>query len=157
MVAPLAQAGTKLPNRPEPIENAIRRFGTADLAKHGGWIMRRLQKVRPDLNDRAMFTWLNGLIESNEHLFLYQEHAVALAQVMREEMLAGKPVVRERFVFAEEGHEDAAAELYTEIMAWAKNLGAETAIVEEMTDVPHELIKAKVGRVFERTQKYARV
>src|ERR1700758_3969089 len=104
MVAPLAQAGTKLPNRSvEPIENAIRRFGIADLARHGGWIMRRLQKGRPDLNDRAMFTWLSGLIESNEHLFLYQEHAVALAQVVREEMLAGKPVVRERFVFAEEG------------------------------------------------------
>jgi hypothetical protein len=157
MVAQLAQEGTKLSNRPAPVEATIRRFGTADLSRHGGWIMRRIQKLRPELSDRLIGSWLTGLINSNEYLFLYQDHAVALAQVMREETMSNKPIVRERFVFCEEGHEAEGAEFYLEIMRWAKNLGCDVVFVEELTDVSHELVRSKVGRVFERTQKFARV
>jgi hypothetical protein len=158
MAAHLAQEGTKVPNRSqEPIPNAIRRFTLADLSQHGAWIAQRLMKLRPELTDRQLRTWLTNLIESNAHLFLYQPHAVALAEVVREESLAGKPVVRERFVFMQEGHDAEAAEFYVEFMRWAGSLGAEQVIVEEMTDVPHELVRAKVGRVFERKQFFARV
>jgi hypothetical protein len=134
-----------------------RRFGMADIQKHGGWIMKRLQKVRPHLSDAHILTWLKGIIGSNEYLFLYQDHGVALCQAMREETLDPRLIVRERFVFAEEGHEREAAEFYANFVNWAKAQRADTLIVEEMTDVPHDLIKEKVGRVFERKQFFARL
>jgi hypothetical protein len=136
---------------------AVRRFDIADLQKHGGWIMKRLQKARPHLSDPYIMSWLRGIIYNNEFKFLYQEHGVALAQVVMEETLERKPVVRERFVFVEEGFEAAGAEFYTEFLRWAKDQQIGTLIVEEMTDVPHELIKEKLGRLFERKQIFARL
>jgi hypothetical protein len=155
---------TKMPNAAAvagnpPLAGApvTRRFDIADLQKHGGWIMARLQKARPTLSEPQIMQWLRSMIYSNEHLFLYQEHGCALAQTVREETLAGTPVVRERFVFAEEGHAEGAAEFYTHILQWAKNQGVTTIVVEEMTDVPHDLIKEKLGRLFERKQVFARL
>jgi hypothetical protein len=160
---PVAVA-TKMPNAAAVEGNPaiagpapVRRFDMADLQKHGGWVMKRLQKARPTLGEPQIMAWLKGLIYSNEHLFLYQEHGVALAQTVREETLDGKPIVRERFVLAEEGHAEAAAEFYTEFLQWAKNQGVTTILVEEMTDVPHDLIREKLGRLFERKQVFARV
>jgi hypothetical protein len=154
---------TKIPNAASVLGNAIappaatRRFEIADLNKHGGWIIRRLQKARPSLSEPQIMQWLKSMIYSNEHLFLYQEHGCALAQTVREETLDGRPVVRERFVFAEEGHTEAAAEFYGQFLQWAKNQQVTTIVVEEMTDVPHDLIKEKLGRLFERKQVFARV
>jgi hypothetical protein len=139
------------------ISFAIRKFGMADLQKHGGWIMRRLQKVRPHLSEAQIMTWLKGIIVSNEFLFLYQEHGVALAQAMREETLDPSLIVRERFVFAEEGFESEAAGFYAHFKSWAVAQQAKILIVEEMTDVPHDLIKEEVGRVYERKQFFARL
>jgi hypothetical protein len=159
----IAGQTTKMPNAAPVLGNAVapppvtRRFEIADLFKHGGWILRRLQKARPSLSEAQLMQWLKSVIYSNEHLFLYQEHGCALAQTVREETLAGLPVVRERFVFAEEGHAEAAADFYDHILQWAKNQGVVTIIVEEMTDVPHDLIKEKLGRLFERKQVFARV
>lgn len=159
----IAGQTTKMPNAASVLGNAVapppvtRRFEIADLNKHGGWIIRRLQKARPSLSDPQIMQWLKSMIYSNEHLFLYQEHGCALAQTVREETLAGTPVVKERFVFAEEGHADAAAEFYGQFLQWAKNQGVTTIVVEEMTDVPHDLIKEKLGRLFERKQVFARL
>ena len=102
-------------------------------------------------------TWLKSLIYSNEYLFLYQEHGCACAQTVKEETLDGKPIVRERFVFAEEGHTAEAASFYSEFLQWAKNQGVTTILVEEMTDVPHDMIKERLGRLFERKQIFARL
>lgn len=155
---------TKMPNVAPVVGNPVlagqapmRRFEIADLNRHGGWIMERLQKVRPSLSAIQLNAWLKGVIYSNEFLFLYQEHGCALAQTVREETLENKPVIRERFVFAEEGHAESAAEFYSEFLQWAKNQGVTTIIVEEMTDVPHDLIKEKLGRLFERKQVFARL
>lgn len=159
----IAGQTAKMPNAASVLGNAValppatRRFEIADLNKHGGWIIRRLQKARPSLSDPQIMQWLKSMIYSNEHLFLYQEHGCALAQTVREETLAGTPVVKERFVFAEEGHADAAAEFYGQFLQWAKNQGVTTIVVEEMTDVPHDLIKEKLGRLFERKQVFARL
>ena len=101
--------------------------------------------------------WLKGVIYSNEYLFLYQEHGCACAQTVREETLGGVPVVRERFVFAEDGFQAEAASFYGEFLQWAKNQQITTMIVEEMTDVPHDLIKERLGRLFERKQIFARI
>jgi hypothetical protein len=139
------------------IEPAVRRFEIADLNRHGGWIIKRFQQARPTLSDAQVMTWLKGIIYSNEYLFLYQEHGCACAQTVREETLEGKPVVRERFVFAEEGFQHEAASFYTEFLQWAKNQGVTTILVEEMTDVPHDMIKERLGRLFERKQIFARV
>jgi hypothetical protein len=136
---------------------AVRRFEIADLNKHGGWILKRLQQARPTLSDAQVMQWLRGVIYSKEFMFLYQEHGCALAQTVREETLEGTPIVRERFVFAEEGHATEAAEFYTSFLQWAKNQGVTTILVEEMTDVPHDLIKERLGRLFERKQVFARL
>lgn len=139
---------------PEPL---VRRFEIADLNKHGGWIIRRLRQARPTLSDPQVMAWLKGVIYSNEYLFLYQEHGCACAQTVREETLENKPVIRERFVFAEEGFQAEAASFYSEFAQWAKNQQVTTMIVEEMTDVPHDLIKERLGRLFERKQVFARI
>lgn len=151
------QTGVKMPLRPAPEPQRIRRFELPDLSRHGGWIMKRLQKTYPHMNDRALASWLQGILDRNEYLFLYQDHAVALAEVLRPSTLAPKPVVQERFVFAEEGYAETAAEFYTEFKQWAKSQDIDVIIVEETTDVPHDLIKEKLGRVFERKQLFARV
>ena len=153
----------KMPNA-APVEGnavadppAVRRFEMADLSKHGGWIIRRMQQARPSLSDAQVMMWLKSLIYSSEYLFLYQDHGCACAQTVREETLGGAPVVRERFVFAEEGFQAEAASFYTEFQQWARNQGVTTIIVEEMTDVPHDMIKDRLGRLFERKQVFARL
>ena len=135
----------------------IRRFGAADLSKHGGWILRRLTAAYPAKGEQNIAGWLRGTIDANDSLFLYMEHGVALFQVISTDTLVGKPVVYERFVFAEEGYSREAAALYSEVERWAKALGVEQIIVEKMTDIDHELIKEKLGRLFTRQEIFARV
>lgn len=151
----MAEAALKLPE--ETIPPAIRRFEIPDLQKHGGWIIQRLYKARPSLNERQIMTWLKGCTYSNEYSFLYQEHAVGMAQIVREETLDSRPIVRERFVFAEEGFAPQAAVFYSNWKTWAGHLGAEMMIVEELSDVPHEMIRPHLGRIFERKVLFARL
>ena len=141
--------------RPPPAP--IRRFGAADLSKHGGWILRRLTAAYPTKGEQNIAGWLRGTIDSNDSLFLYMDHGVALFQLTTTDILVGKPVVYERFVFAEEGYAKEAAALYTEAERWAKSMGVEQIIVEKMTDIDHELIKTKLGRLFTRQEIFARV
>lgn len=140
------------------VEPLIRRFTHADLSEHGGWIAKRMLKMLPALNEQQVRGWVASLVSSNDYLFLYQKHAVALAQVLYGETPGGAPVIRERFVFAEEGHVDEAAEFYAEFKRWAKGLNADVILVEEMTDVSHDKIKEVLGgRLFTRQQVFARV
>lgn len=136
----------------------IRRFSHADLSAHGGWIAKRMLKMLSNLNEQQVRGWVASLVNSNDHLFLFQEHSVALAQACYGETPGGGAVVRERFVFAEEGHVDEAAQFYVEFARWAKSLGADVMLVEEMTDVPHDKIKEVLGgRLFTRQQVFVRV
>ena len=139
---------------------AIRRFSLGDLSSCGPWLMPRLTAAL-ELPEQRVGAWLRSMIDSNEHLFQWQPHSVALAEVQRVNGLADKPIVRERFVFAENPddltHVKEAAGFYDEFRRWAKSLGAEIILVEELSNVPHDLIKEKLGRIFERAQRFARV
>lgn len=143
------------------IDPQVRRFELPDLDRHGGWLMARFLGAFPHLNARQAQGFLKGMVYSNEYLFLYQDHGCALAQVMSDHVLAGQPVIWERFVWIEDPEDamqqEAASYFYEHIYKWAKRQGVETIIVEEMSDVPHELVKTRLGRVFVREQKFARV
>ena len=143
---------------PAPV---IRRFDTADLSKHGAWIIPRMITVFPHMNERAVATFLQNIVWNNEYLLLYSDNGVALAQVMSAHSLDAKPIVYERFVWVENREDKEqikqAAEFYHEFYKWAKSQSAEVIIVEENTDVSHDLIKEKLGRVFTRQQQFARV
>lgn len=138
----------------------IRRFDLADLSRHGKWLVPRLVQAL-GLPEQRLAGWLRGLIDSREFLFLTNAHSCALAEVQLVNGLADKPVVRERFVFVEDPENkdyiEEAADFYDEFHRWAKSLGAEIMLVEELTIVPHEMIKQKLGRVFTREQRFARI
>ena len=139
----------------------IRKFDTADLSQHGKWIMPRMLKAYPHLNERGVATLLQNVIYNNEFLFLFQDDSVALAQVISAHALAGNPVIYERFVWCEKPDDKAqqvrAAEFYEHIRRWAKTQNVEVLIVEENTDVPHDMVKEKLGRIFQRQQQFARI
>ena len=72
-------AALKLVEMPAPV---IRRFNSADLTKHGAWILPRLIQSYPHMNERAAATFLQNIMWNNEYLLLYSETGVALAQIM---------------------------------------------------------------------------
>jgi hypothetical protein len=129
--------------------------------EHGGWIMERMKRMYPMHNDRYLANWLRGLIEPSEYLFLYREHAVALAQRIQTFQLNPVPVIWERFVWAENpGDTDqvaSAADFYNEFLRWAKTQEIDKIIVAESTDVPPEMIKDRLGRLYELRMMFAKV
>ena len=146
----------------EPVAFApIRRFQLPDLSKHGAWILPRLLQAYPHLSERSAASWLQTILYNNDFCFLYHEHGVALAQLVSANALTAKPLIQEIFAWAEDRENkaqiEAVAEFYIEFHRWAQNCGATTIIVEEMSDVPHDLIKEKLGRIFTRQQQFARV
>ncbi len=149
----MAEAAVKI----EQDFGPVRRFQLADLNQHGGWILSRLKKVYPHLTDQVIFGWLRGLIYTNEFLFLQSDHGIALFQLDKAHTLSPRPVVREQFVLAQEGYQEEAGIFYEEAERWAISLGADTILVEVISDVPPAEIKKRLKRVFERPQKYAKV
>jgi hypothetical protein len=147
-------APTKLPDPPAA---ASRRFQIPDLNHHAGWLIERLVKAFPHRTERDLIGWLRGVIYANDFLFLYQDHSVALATVSRVHPLLPKGHVQEIFVFAEAGYEAEAAVFYDDFARWAKNQGLDTIVVQEMSDVPHEAIRDKLGRMFTKTITFARM
>lgn len=141
----------------EPIQ--IRRFELPDLHQHGGWLIARLLQAYPHLNQQTLWSFLNGLLNNNEVLFLYLPHAVALAQVMRGHTLAPRPIVQMMFVFVENRDDaaqiQAAAAFYDDVYRWAKAQGAEAIVLCELEDVPADKIKG--GRKFEKQQTFIRM
>lgn len=161
MVAAVAPVEKALPILPPRASTPIRRFELGDLSRHGGWLITRLLAAYPHLTVRELQGWLRGIVYSNEFSFLYQDNSVGLAQVVRTSTLTPKPMLVERFVFAENKenseHIEQAAAFYGEFGRWAKTQGIENILVEEMTDVPHEQIKVHLGRLYTRQQVFARV
>jgi hypothetical protein len=146
----------------EPVyQPVIRRFDLADLQEHGGWIIPRLREAYPSVREGALAGWLKSAIYSNEHMFLYCPDGVAMAQVLRNISLEAAPFVQERFVWVRDKSDPeqvrSCARFYEEFHRWAKQLGCEVMFVEESSDVPHEIVKEKVGRVFTRTQQFVRM
>ena len=143
------------------VDHGIRKFSTADLSLHGSWIVPRMMKAYPHLNERAVATFLQNIEYNNEYLFLFRDDSVALAQVVHSHALTGPPIVYERFVWCKEptdkDQQQAASEFYTHFRRWAKTMGVDVLIVEENSDVPHDMIKDKLGRIFSRQQQFARL
>lgn len=144
-----------------PVPRVLRRFDTADLSLHGKWVLPRMMTAFPHLNERSVASFLQTVNSNNEYLFLFQDDSVALAQVLSAQTLDASRVVIERFVWAKDRDDKeqvkAAAEFYVEFRRWAKGLNSEIVIVGENTDVPNDLIKEKLGRIYTRQQSFARI
>lgn len=137
---------------------AIRRFELPDIDRHGPWLIPRLTASFPHLTERNVLGWLKSLLYANEFKFLYAENSVGLAQMMQVSPLDPRPMVCERFVLARASeHVAEAAFFYADFAVWARHLGCEVMIVEELSDVPHDAIKEKIGRLFTRQQVFARL
>jgi hypothetical protein len=138
-----------------------RRFELADLSRHGPWLLKRFAQLLPDIPEQRVAGYLRGMLYDNEHLFLYQDHAVALAQLIHSPGLKPVKVVQEKFVFVEDKNDKAqcedAADMYEHMKQWAKRLDAERIIVCENTDVPKAMIEARLGRIFDTKVSHARI
>lgn len=154
----MAEAAVKIEIR-EPA--AVRRFEVADLSRHGPWLMKRFAAKFPELTEQQIGGYLRGLTTANASMFLYQDNAVALAEVVYSAGIKRVMLVQERFVWVEDRTDkdqlEDAADLYDQMKAWAKGLGAERIIVCEDTDVPKTLIEARLGRLFDTKISHARV
>lgn len=144
----------------EKIDFAPRRFQIPDLNTHGAWVLPRLEQTY-NLQERVALSWLRALINDNTSLFLFQDTAVALAQIESVNTLQGTPLVRERFVWCRDKEDKdqvaLAAHFYDAIAHWGKSQGAEIMVVEESSDVPHDMIKQHIGRIFTRQQQFVRL
>ena len=154
----MAEAALKI----EPRElAAVRRFEIPDLTTHGPWLLKRFMQKRQDLSEGQIAGWLRGRIYDNEHLFLYQDNAVAMAQLIHAPGLKMVKVVQEHFVWAKNRDDKSqiefVADFYDHIKGWAKRLEAERIIVCEDTDVPKSVIQQRLGRVYDTTVSHARV
>lgn len=139
----------------------VRRFEIADLSRHGPWLLKRFAAKFPDMPERAIAGYLNGLIVNNEHQFLYQDHAVALAQIVFSSGIKPVRIIQERFVWVESREDKQqlsdAADFYDHFKVWAKRQDVERIIVCEDSDVPKTEIEKRLGRVFDTKVSYARV
>jgi hypothetical protein len=139
----------------------VRRFQLADLSQHGKWLIPRLLEAYPHLDQRNLAGWLNGALYSSEYLFTYAPHTAGMAQLIRAHTLEPKPVIWERFVFAEDrkdpDHLTECADFYDEMARWAKHHGAETIVVLQRSDASPEAIKDRVGRILTTQQSFVKV
>jgi hypothetical protein len=139
----------------------VRRFEPADLSRHGPWLLKRFAVIFPDMSEKYFAGYLSGLIFDNEHAFFYQDHAVALAQLVHSPGIKTVKVVQERFVWVEDRNNkdqlENAADFYTHIKLWGTRQSAERLIVCESSDVPKPLIEARLGRLFDTKVTHARV
>ena len=149
----MAEAALKTPIEPTP---TLRRFALPDLSTHGTWLLPRLETSFPHLNQRFILGWIRNLLYDNANFFLYQDHSVALFQITSVYSLSPKPEIIERFVFCQEGFQKEGGAFYAEVKQWAKSQGVEKIWVEEQSDVPAEVIKENIGRIFMRQQQFAR-
>lgn len=162
-----ASALAIVPDANNPSERPeIRRFMTADLSRHGPWLLPRMLKAYPDLTEQTAVGWIKGFVVSNEYLFLQQDNGVALAQLMPGYSLIPTQIIQERFVWVADPKDKAQVELashfYSEIYNWATKLaGVKDVIVDENTDVPRALIEECIAerkcRLLKREMSYVRV
>jgi hypothetical protein len=139
----------------------VRRFELADLSKHGPWLMKRFLLKFPNFTEAAIGGYLSGLVYDNGHMFLYQTHAVALAQLVHSAGIRPVKLVQERFVWVEDRNDkdqlEDAADFYTHMRQWGKRQDAERIVVCEESDVPKTLIEVRLGRIFDTKVSHARV
>lgn len=130
---------------------SVHRFSQANLTTHG-WMLERLVSKYPSKNEIGWANFIRSLSFRNDCLAIVQQHSIALAEVVQTDSLSGKKVCYERFVWCEDKQNadqiEAAAALYDEIRKWAKSQGIEEMVIARDTDIPLEMIKARLGRVY---------
>lgn len=136
-----------------------RRLQVPDLERHGNWIIERLRQAFPYRNERELLGWLRGVIDSNDYCFLYQEHGVALATRVRNHPLEQRAHVQEIFCFARPGHEASAAAFYDDFKRWAKFSDIQVLVLSDLTDIPMDIIKDRLGlnRISTRMVQFVRL
>jgi hypothetical protein len=148
-----------LPAYPQPIDIApLRRFELADFHRHT-WLSARIAKAYPEMTERYVLGWLRGLIYNQEYCFQYQEHAVGLCNLVRSYGLQARPMIVEKFVFAEDpansAHQEAAAQMYVEFAAWGKFMDCDRMLlVGQLSDVPKDMIKDRLGKALVEVKSY---
>lgn len=135
----------------------VRRFMLPDLDRCGNWLIPRIMSAYPHLSQRFVIGWIRNILYDNAYLFLYQDNGVALFQMTPVYSLTPPGVVIERFVFMKNDQDKNGGAFYTEALRWAQGLNVKEILVEEQSDVPHEVIKDAVGRIFNREQHFVRV
>jgi len=139
----------------------LRRFERPDIERHGAWLVPRFLTAFPHLNSYQAMSFMVNVLYSNEFMFLYQPHGVALAQLMHEHTLQEEPVVWERFVFLEDKTDlrqiAEGIEFYVEFERWTKQKQAKQLVVEQCSDVPTDAIKEQLGRILVKQIRIAQV
>lgn len=139
----------------------LRRFERPDIERHGAWLVPRFLTAFPHLNSHQAMSFMVNVLYSNEFMFLYQPHGVALAQIMLEQTLQEEPIVWERFVFLEDPkdarHIAEGIEFYAEFERWTKQKHAKQLVVEQCSDVPTDAIKEQLGRILIKPLRIAQV
>ena len=135
----------------KPIPDIIcRRFNLPDMSEMGLWLFKRLESRYPTAPDSTFSGWLRGAMESNEYHFVRTDNAVGLAQIYR---LPLDPQAHLTEVFVLVKDQDAlpeGAEIYRAFKRWGESMGADEIIVERQTDVPREMIREALGKVWVR-------
>ncbi len=135
----------------------LRRFELADFNRHT-WVSGRLAKAYPDMGERYLLGWLRGLIYSSDYCFQYQDHAVGLAALVRSQALQPRPMVIEKFVFAEDPanplHQEAALQMYDEFAKWGKFMDCDRMVVGALSDVSREKIKDRLTKNIIEVKEY---
>jgi hypothetical protein len=143
------------------LSSSVQRFGPADLTTHARWMMPRLMELYPHRNEFAIATFLKSLCDRNDCLFWRQPHSVCLAEVIQVFTLDPKPILMERFVWCEDRqnyhHVEEAAWFYDHMRSWAASADIEKMYIERSSDVPHEKITERVGRLSSEKIVVARV
>jgi hypothetical protein len=147
--------------RVEPEPEQARRFFMPDLDRHAGWLLERMVQAYPHLNTQQAHGWLRSVLGSNEFMIVYLSCGVGLFQSWHP-TLAPQPVIKQHFVWAMDPNNrnqvKACAEIYVELVRWAKRMRITKIIDVEMnTDLPIELVKQKLGRINSREQLYATI
>lgn len=144
-----------------PDKPFTRRFERGDTQRHAEWFIPRLAAFLPQLTPGALQGWLAAIADSSDFMFLYQERAIGLAQLVPDSPRPGF-TVQEVFVWAKNPNDETnvaeAAHFYEHFVEWARRKEAATIVVEIATDVPRKVITAESGRrVFETKVAYLRV
>ena len=143
----------------EPVTARIMRFSPGDFQELGEWLLWRLKDRFPHVTQSMLAGWLRGEMVNNEVMFLRLGNAVGLASIGHKNIMDPRPIIEEIFVLIkgrdadaviEKAHLAEGARLYEEFKRWGETIGASEMLVERMSDVPREMIKAALGRVWAR-------
>lgn len=121
-----------------------RRIIPPDFDNIGMWMIDRISRRYTNMTHRQILSWLRSVMDSSSYLFITNGPAVLLARMGPKE-LDPCPYVQEVFCLCQDGGFMAGAELYGDLLRWAKQLGAEQVGVMNFSDVPRPMVEETIG------------